>query len=401
VYERKKRFAYLQMELALQNESVQNKLINCYNQNITNHTMKIAHISVAEQFTAMWINSQVSQGHDVHLITLQPDIEVLKGATIHKLPFGKPFGYYLNALHVRHILKKIKPDILHVHYASGHGTLGRLSGFHPSILSVWGSDVMVTPNESPRMRKTIQKNLRNYDWICSTSHVMAKSVWDLCPGIKKLSITPIGVETTLFASDPIQRHDSESIVVGTIKTMHPIYGVDILIRAFALARENIKQHDERTAHKLKLLLVGSGPQTDVLKALASQLGLSASVEFPGRVPHDTVPLFMNKIDIFVAMSRVESFGVAVVEASACERPVIVSNVGGLPEVVRHEKTGFIIEPESVAGCAEAIVKLVFDENLRREMGRAGRRFVQENYEWNHCLGLMSEIYEKTLLAAKR
>lgn len=261
--------------------------------------MKIAHLSVGDPFTAKWVNSQVKDGHDVHLIMLQPAEEELRGVTTYILPFKKPVGYYLNGIYLRKLLREISPDLLHVHYASGNGTLGRLSGFHPSVLSVWGSDVMVVPEKSSIMRRIVKKNVLYYDWVCSTSRVMAKSVRQLCPGLKDLTLTPIGVDTDRFTPAIEPKRGNEDIVVGTVKTLHPIYGIDILIRAFAKAREQLLVRMPEVGCRLKLLIVGGGPQHSDLESLAEKLGLVNIVEFTGQIPHTEVPEVLNRIDVFV------------------------------------------------------------------------------------------------------
>jgi glycosyltransferase involved in cell wall biosynthesis len=99
------------------------------------------------------------------------------------------------------------------------------------------------------------------------------------------------------------------------------------------------------------------------------------------------------MDIAVYVSLYESFGVAVLEASACEKPVVVSNVGGLPEVVEGNKTGFIVAPKNIEETAVAINKLINDPELRCRMGEQGRKFVQDKYEWNKCIDKLITAYK--------
>ena len=138
--------------------------------------MRIAHLSICDPFTARWVNSQAERGHDIHLIILGIEEEKLINVQTHTLPIPKPIGYYLNVFSIKQLLIKLRPDLLHVHWAVGNGILGRLSGFHPSILSVWGSDVMVSPKESLLRKYLVIKNLNYYDHIISTSKVMVDSV---------------------------------------------------------------------------------------------------------------------------------------------------------------------------------------------------------------------------------
>jgi len=100
------------------------------------------------------------------------------------------------------------------------------------------------------------------------------------------------------------------------------------------------------------------------------------------------------MDIFVNVSRNESFGVSILESSACEKPIVASNIGGLKEVVVNNVTGFLVESENVDAIADAIEKLVIDKNLRKEMGMKGRKFVKENYEFSTNVEDTISLYKK-------
>ena len=112
--------------------------------------------------------------------------------------------------------------------------------------------------------------------------------------------------------------------------------------------------------------------------------------------YSKVPSFHKIIDIYAALSILdsESFGVAIVEAEGCGKPVVVSNVGGLPEVVEDGKTGFVVEKKNAVAAAEKLEKLVLDAGLRGIMGKAGRARVLKLYDWNENVAQMMEIYSK-------
>jgi L-malate glycosyltransferase len=356
--------------------------------------MKIAHLSVGDPFTARWVNDQSALGHDVHLIMLEIGTEHFSNVALHILPFKKPFGYFLNIFHLRRLLKTIQPDIFHVHYATGNGLLGRLANYKPSILSVWGSDVMVSPDNSFLMRRLVKKNLEHYSNIISTSMIMVDYVKSIGRNVNNISVIPIGVDTEVFASK--KGAVSPNIVIGTVKTLETIYGIDVLIKSFAIVKNRIKQSDNTSADKLKLIIVGGGSQLSELTDLATKCGVLDSVQFVGQIPNRDVPNMLRSFNIFVAMSRNESFGVAIVEASACELPVVTSNVGGLPEVVINNETGYLINTEDYEGCAEAIIKLVMNPQLRQKMGKNGRIFVQRKYEWRDCMNSMLSLYGEAI-----
>jgi L-malate glycosyltransferase len=346
--------------------------------------------------TIRWVNALAARGHDVNLISQDFGEEAkLEKIKVHYLPFQGRKGYFINAPFLRKYLKRIKPDLLHAHYASGYGTLGRLSGFRPYILSVWGSDVYDFPSESPLKREILKGNLRSADLIASTSNVMAKQTLKICPDLSKIFITPFGIDTDLFKPAKSQKNHN-IFTIGTIKSLAFKYGIDTLIKAFAEARHSLATIDQRIASQLRLLVVGEGEEKERLSELVVSLGLSDVAEFTGAVPHTLVPDYLNRLDIYIAASRLdsESFGVAILEASACALPVIVANVGGLPEVVEDGVTGIIVEKDDYFALANAIVKLVMDEDLRKKLGQAGSQRVISQYKWEDSVSTMEDVYNR-------
>lgn len=354
--------------------------------------MKLAFLAGQNSIhTVRWANAMVEKS-ELHLITMhQPSDPIDSRVKIYQLPYKAPHGYFLNRKPLQKLLAKIQPDLLHVHYASGYGTLGRLSNYHPLLLSVWGSDVYDFPATSFLHRALVAANLRQADWVGSTSEVMAKQTESICPDIEHLSITPFGIDVEKFRPEPMQ--DKDYITVGTVKKLAPKYGIDILLKAFARAKA-IAEPD--ISAKLRLIIVGDGKQRRELESLAQQLQIQDVTQFIGAVPHDRVPDYLNQMDIYVAASRLdsESFGVAVLEASACGLPVVVSDAGGLPEVVQDGVTGYIAPKENVEATAKAIVKLI--EGNRHSYGKAGRELVLKHYVWQENVELMYEIYVKLL-----
>ncbi|HBS88017.1 MAG: glycosyl transferase family 1 [Bacteroidetes bacterium GWF2_38_335] len=346
-----------------------------------------------------WISSLAGDDTEIHVFSLTPDkglFSGMKNVMVTSFNLTKSEGEpgkitYLKALpRLKKLIRQIKPDILHAHYASSYGLLGALTGFKPFVISVWGSDVYDFPNKSFIHRKILKYNLKKATAILSTGHNMAKEISKYTN--KEIQVISFGIDTNVFK--PIKNEiEKESIVIGTVKTLEKIYGINYLIEAFSLA---FAQNPDKN---LKLLIVGGGSEMQNLKETAKNLSVSDNIEFTGPVGYSEVPLYHNKIDIFVAVSLQESFGVAVLEASSCEKPVVVSNVGGLPEIVENGVTGIIVPPESVEKTAEALNTLICNENLRKELGKNGRNRVIELYSWNKCVEKMKNIYTDLLLKA--
>ncbi len=358
--------------------------------------MKIVFLSAANSIhTVKWVNEMANRGHDVHLISLHEKNDLISPkVNVYLLKFKAPYGYYINYFQAKNIIRKIQPDILNAHYASGYGTLARYVDFHPILLSVWGSDIYEFPDKSKINRNIIINNIKAADWIASTSNTMAKRIEIFNKEGKKISVTPFGVDTQLFK--PKKIHNNDTITIGTVKSLEIKYGIEYLIRSFHLLLSKLDEEKNPLKEKLQLLIVGGGSLLGKLQSLVKELGIENKVKFIGKVPNNEVPKWLNKLDIYCAPSISESFGVAVVEASSCGIPVIVSNTGGLPEVVKDGVTGYLIPPKDYVSLYQKLYELVKDKQKRIQMGLAGRKFILENYDWHKCADKMENLYKDVI-----
>lgn len=360
--------------------------------------MKICFLAGASSIhTVRWVNAMVERGHDVHLITMhRPDKDKIDDrVNVYFLPLNPPMGYYLNVFKVRKLLKQIKPDILNTHYASGYGTLSRLVNYYPTLLSVWGSDVYDFPYESKLKKKILIKNLKAATRIASTSFAMKKQTERFVNPAMPIVVTPFGVDLNKFYPRKDLK-DPNVITIGIVKKLEEKYGVRYLIEAVYLLERKLEENNRHElVSKLRLLIVGEGSQFNELMDLTKKLKIDNITTFTGSVPHDEVPNYLNKLDIYCAPSTLdsESFGVAIIEASACELPVVVSDVGGLPEVVKNGETGYVVQRKNANQIAEKLYELVIDSEKRNEFGKNGRNYVRSMYNWGENVERMEKVYE--------
>ncbi|RDY25013.1 glycosyltransferase family 4 protein [Romboutsia maritimum] len=348
--------------------------------------------------TIKWCNYFKSKGYDVNVISLnEGSIEGVKvynfGFNVKELKNASPFRKvkYISVIgEIKKIINEIKPDILHAHYASSYGLIGSLLNYKPYVISVWGTDIYDFPNGGFIQKLIIKHNLKKADYIFSTSKDMARETNKYTD--KKIYITPFGIDIDVFKSMKIEENTTieKPFIIGTIKTLEKKYGINYLIRAFKLVKDQYKDK------KIVLKIAGSGSQMDNLLNLTKELGIDKDVDFLGRLPLDEVSKTFNTFDIAVFPSLRESFGVAALEAQACEIPAIVTNVGGHPEVVLNNKSGIIVESENEEQLKDAIIKLLENQDLRNNMGKTGRKFVKENYEVNLNFNDIEKIYENII-----
>jgi len=261
-------------------------------------------------------------------------------------------------------------------------------------LSIWGLDIFTFPRISFLHKKLIQYVLGKADYLLSTSKVMADETKLYTS--KSVAVTPFGIDMSIFKPTKVKRiFGDDDIVIGTIKTLEANYGIDYLIKAFKILRERNKELP------LRLLIVGRGTQENELKQLARELNLNGSVVFTGAIDYCQVPEYQNMLDISVTLSHFEGFGVSTIEACACGKPVVVTNVGGLAEIVEDNKTGFIVPPADAEATADSLEKLVQSKELRERFGGNGLNLVRQKYYWDDNVRTMMGIYKKVIEDKKK
>ncbi|SQD79774.1 glycosyltransferase [Moritella yayanosii] len=334
--------------------------------------------------TVRWVNAIALKKFDVYLIT-QHDVMkgVSKNVNVIKLPFSGFKGYFFNVFALRKIIGELKPDNIHVHFASGYGTLA-LNARIKYLLSVWGSDVFRFPQQNKLNKFLLERVLNNATQIFSTSFAMKDETLKYTS--KDIQVIPFGVSPDLY-SNPNYSERSGTVTFGLAKVLEARYGVDTLLQSFAKLKKE-------TDIQLKLEIAGDGPERRNLEILSKKLNIESSVKFLGWIHNADLHKFYKNIDVMVVPSREESFGVVAVEAGAAHLPCIVTDVGGLPEVILHDKTGIVVPVDDVYLMSRAMHKLAKDKPLRIQLGQKAYNNVIVKYDWNKNVDEMCNWYER-------
>lgn len=330
-----------------------------------------------------WVKGLTDRGYEMKVISCGGDkIESIPTTVF---PRDSRWAYFKYAKAAAREAMEFKPDLVHVHYAGGFGLWGNKIKKIPYLLSVWGSDIVDLP-EMPHYRFFIKRSLKKADKISATSRMLKERVSELVRSAeKKTEIIPFGVEVPNEVAPPPSDFE---LKICYIKGHRNIYGPDVLLEALAEVK--------KVFPKISLSMAGEGEITDRLKRMTERLGLTSEVTFSGFIDNNVIYDFIRQHHIMVMPSLRESFGVAVLEASACGRPVIASNVGGVPEVVKDGETGYLIKPNDPSLLAQTILRFTGNPALIEEMGQNGYNFIKENYSWEKSLDMMSDLYERMI-----
>ncbi len=238
--------------------------------------------------------------------------------------------------------------------------------------------------------------IRAFKRIISTSRKYAKSSRILKKYIKKVRIVPNGVDCEVFRPDidpswirkKLNLRDDKTILfVGALSKWHSYKGLDVLINAFALAN--------KLCRDIVLIVIGDGSLKPIYQRLASELNLAEKVVFVGNISDQDLPLYYAASDLLVLPSkdRSEGFGLTILEANACGKPAIGSNVGGIPDAIHDESNGLLVPPNNPEALSSAIIRLVENDSVRSELGRNGRTFA-EAHSWSRVAEATERIYDE-------
>jgi phosphatidylinositol alpha-1,6-mannosyltransferase len=267
------------------------------------------------------------------------------------------------------------------------GILGPFLG-RPFGVILHGAEVAI-PGRLPILASTLRFVLRRAAVAVSAgSYPEAEALRNAKERLAPIVQVPPGVDTDRFVPQPPSayaaiRHDlkldEESFLIASYSRLVPRKGMDVLIRAAALVKDEIPN--------LQVAIGGSGRDRERLERLAKTL--DAPVVFLGRVSDDALPGWLAASDLMVMACRSrwmgleqEGFGIVFVEAAACGVPVVAGRSGGSHDAVVDGETGVIIDnPNDARTVADAILGLYRDPELRRRMGEAGRRHAVEVFDW--------------------
>lgn len=350
--------------------------------------MRICYIGDADNIHMQkWVNWFANKGHDVHLITDFP--AELKGVKIYIIGNKKrnSFSNFIKKiLQTRKLVKKIKPDVLHAHYAFGYGTFGAFANYHPFVLSPWGSDILIEPEKSRMKKIFIKFALKKADLItCDGDNTIEKMI-GFGTDSKKIHRIYHGVDSSQFSPNKTDKKLKEKLGISnspliiSTRNLDPIYGLETLIKSAPLVLKEIPDAKFIIAGKV---IYDKTVEKDYLKKLAMSLGIIDSIKFVGSILQDELPYYLTSSDVYVSTSLSDGgIAMSTLEAMACELTPIVTDVADNKKWIKNGENGFIMPLKDPNTLAEKIIYLLRNESIRKNFGKICREIVKEkqNYE---------------------
>jgi N-acetyl-alpha-D-glucosaminyl L-malate synthase BshA len=345
------------------------------------------------------------RGHQVHFISYALPFRLnsfVENVVFHEVEMSSyplfEFPLYTLALASKmvEVAEFEKLDLLHVHYAIPHASSAYLAkqmlrGKHDLKIAttLHGTDITLVGLE-PSFLPLVKFSIEESDGVTAVSRFLKEKTLTNYNINKEIEVIPNFVDTKLFTpmqADCIKRRlaaEGEKILVHT-SNFRQVKRVTDVIKIFDIVQKEVPS---------KLLLIGDGPDRSECERLTRQLDLNDKVKFLGK--QEGLVEILSCSDLFIIPSQSESFGLAALEAMACGLPVISSSVGGLPELVKHNESGFIAEIGDVERMAKYAIDLLTNEKKYKIFSKNSRDRAVNLFDISKVVPLYEEHYRKIL-----
>lgn len=322
----------------------------------------------------------------------------LKGSFLARLQL--PFFILAELFALLKVALSEKPEVIHAHWILPQGfaaaIVGRLLGI-PVVVTAHAGDVF--PLRNPLFRLLSRFSISSAAAVTVNSSFTKAAVEKIASRTAK--VIPMGVDFKLFSS-------ASSSAAAAIRKKYAIKGKMLLFVGRLAEKKGATYLVAAMADVVKkfpnsrLVVVGDGPEKAALVRQSQQLGLSGSVIFAGSVPNRQLPPYYRAADVFVLPSIVDSkgdtegLGVVLLEAIAAGTPVVASNVGGIPDIVIHNKTGLLVGQKNPQQLAAAIISLLKNKPLSRKLSASAKKHIAEKYSWQKIANRFHEVFSAVL-----
>ena len=349
----------------------------------------------------------VEQGIKVEIVTSQDksgnkflEFDGIKYTFIPPNFNKKPFmslWYYPFSLNVKKYLEKIRFDVLHG--TAGTYPYSNLRNRKPVIVQPFGLEPFKIEGIRGLLLKILfyrmsKRNMENADAIASEGELQTKEIIDLF-GVprEKIFYLPVGVDLDIIeqylknsqlSKEDYNLQDADLVLIN-VNRLAPNKGVPYLIESLKILNEELN---------VKLIMVGSGPEEGNIKKKINDLELQDKVLHFKNISDEKMFQLFTLADVSVTPTLYEGLPTVVLEAMACGKPIVASNVSEIPQVVKDGVNGFLVPPANSKAIADAVLK-IYDKNLFMKMSKASKKIIK-NYDWSKIAKMAVKKYEELL-----
>ncbi|MCJ7694289.1 MAG: glycosyltransferase [Anaerolineaceae bacterium] len=295
---------------------------------------------------------------------------------------------------LKKIVNQIRPDLVHAGPIQGPAFLAAMAGVKPLVSMSWGYDMLKEADKNGLTRCITQYTLRHSDRLIVDCQAVLEKAVEFGYDNHKIATFPWGVDLNHFSHKNgeqaaktyrIKLEWEENFMILGTRALEPIYGMDILAKAFVLAYEKDPS--------LRLLLLGEGSQRPAIERILTEGGVIKHVVFGGKVSYNDLPGVYSSADLYTSPSYVDGSSVSLLEALACGLPCIVSDIPGNKEWITDDETGWLFHAGDPVSLADKILKAKSSQKLSVLKGKA-RKLAESKADWTKNFQVLNKIYEK-------
>ena len=348
------------------------------------------------------------RGHQVHLVSTDPPFRLgdyQAGLVFHQVntpsyPLFREPQYVLSlANKVVQVAREVRLEVVHAHYAIPHATAALLArqvleasghAVPRVVTTLHGTDITLVGSD-PSFSEIVAYSIETSNGVTAVSQSLREATRRELNVRRDIEVIPNCLDCGIYRRREVPglrkrfAADDATRLVIHISNFRPVKRIDAVMEVFARISRAVPA---------RLLLVGDGPELGTAYRLSRELDIAPLVETLG-AQEDVIPL-LSAADLFLLPSAQESFGLAALEAMACEVPVVASNVGGLPEVISNGVSGFLRDPGDLDGMAGDAIALLTDPVLHRTIADAARARVRDEFCVDRVVPMYERYYERVL-----
>jgi len=344
----------------------------------------------ASVHTRRWVAAAVERGAEAVVISRQP-AEVPGAREVIALRPGQDKLSWFAAVPelrrtVRALQGRFDPHIVHGHYVTSYGMWAAACGLdRPTVLTAWGSDILVTPRESRLMRAVVGWSLRHADLITADSLDMVDEITGVYHPAAPCHQILWGADTDHF----MPAAPAAGFEVVSLRSWEPNYNIDTILQAFATLVQ------QRPQAQARLHLLGGGSQAEALKAQIAQLGLAQQVVLHGRVGDAAMVAAIQRSRVSVSVPTSDATSVSVLESMACGLPIIASDLPANRQWL-DERGGWIVPPRDAQALSHALITACDQPDVAAALGQHNRVLIEREASRRGQMDAMWRLYQKLL-----
>lgn len=290
---------------------------------------------------------------------------------------------------VKDVLNELQPDLVHAGPVQGPAYLTAMAGFRPLVTMSWGSDLLQGANEAEGQQMA-QVAIQASELLLTDSQVVTDKAIELGGDPDRIVVFPWGVDLNRFhPGSPTDLREKlgweDKMVLISIRSWEPVYGIECLIRGFIEAAGELPQ--------IRMVMLGNGQLADWIRTELARADLTAWVHFPGQIPNSELPGYYRAADLYVSASQSDGSSISLLEAMASGLPALASDIPGNAEWIEPGSNGWLFRDGDAGDLAEKLVLAAGHPGEMRNYGEGARQVAEIRADWSQNFAKLLEAYE--------